>query len=231
MATFLQLYTRAKNMAVTSDSTEAKAFVNDVYRDLVVDSQSLCTNVSPTLTTGVNTYTFSTSFSIADLGMVQYLLYKAVGESQGYVLEPASLEEVLQLSATNPTGYVRKYALQGLDRVYLWPSPATTGDVLQIFYAQTPVVLTADGDLPSSIPSQWHHLISLGAAARLSDAIGEDVQLGMALQAKYDVAYLKYVAWVKNRQGRGTQRMPSGYVRSVGFPLHDRSAYYSNYGS
>lgn len=227
--TLASLRQRVQNMALTDDSTNtlADTFINDVYTDMVVQGQLKCTVTTENLTAGTNLYTFTGSFGITDLGMVQYIMYKGNGQTQGYILEPSDLETVLQLNSTNPTGYVRKYAFQGLDNLYLWPAPQSTGDTLQIYYAQTPTVLSAAGDVPSAVPSQWQHLIALGAAARMVDAVGEDVTLGTALEAKYEAAYKQFVKWVKGRQGRGTQKMPSGYARSTSWPPHDRSAYYS----
>lgn len=229
MATFLDLKDRAQNMALVEDDTLAGIFVNDVYRDLVVQAQLKCTSVTKTLTQGQNLYTF-TGFSITDLGMIQYVMYRASGQTDGYILDQSDLETVLQLSSTNPTGYIRKYALQGLDNIYVWPASQQTGDALIIYYSQEPTVLTLTTDVPSSVPTQWQHLISVGAAARLTDAVGEDIALATALQNKYDLMYLSFVKWVKGRQGRGTQMMSSGYARSVAQPPHDRSAYYSSSG-
>lgn len=228
MATYGELKTRAQNMALVEDDTLAGAIVNDVYTDLVVQGQLRCTSVNKTLSSAQNKYNISTDWSIADMGMVQYLVYKAVGMTQGYILDQTDLETALQLNATMPTGYVRKYAFQGLNDVYLWPYPQNNGDTLTIYYAQTPTALTSDAQTPTFVPSQWHHLISVGAAARLTDAIGEDIALSNALQAKYDVLYNSFVKWMRNRQGRGTQIMGSGYSRTVGWPPHDRSAYYSD---
>lgn len=230
MSTFLDLKDRAQNMALVEDDTLAGIFVNDVYRDLVVQAQLKCTSVTKTLTQGVNLYTF-TGFSITDMGMIQYVMYRASGQTDGYILDQSDLETVLQLSSTNPTGYIRKYALQGLDNIYVWPASQQTGDVLIIYYAQEPTALVSSGDIPSSVPTQWQHLISVGASARLTDAVGEDIALATALQNKYDLMYLSFVKWVKGRQGRGTQMMSSGYARSIAQPPHDRSAYYSNYST
>lgn len=230
MATFSDLKTRAQNMALTEDDVTAGILVNDVYRDLVVQAQLKCTSTTETLTQGQNLYTFS-GFGITDLGMIQYVMYRAAGQTDGYILDPSDLETVLQLSSTNPTGYLRKYALQGLDNLYVWPASQQTGDVLIIYYAQTPTDMSLSTDTPSAVPSQWQHMISVGAASRLADAVGEDVQLAQALQNRYELMYASFTKWVKGRQGRGTQMMSSGYARSVGMPPHDRSAYYSNTGN
>lgn len=229
MATFVQLKTRAKQMAVTSDDTEAGLIVNDVYRDVVVQSQTLCDTTTINLTGGANV----TTLNISDLGMIQYITYRALGQTQSYIIEPSSIEEVIQLAAVNPSGVVRKYALQGLFDLYLWPTPQTTGDELTIYYAATPKTLVnsapgpGEETTPSAIPAQWHHLLSVGAAARLADAVGEDLELGIALQAKYDQIFSRFTGWLNMRHGRGTQRMSSGYVRNVGLPPHDRSTYFS----
>lgn len=230
MATFAELKTRAQNMALTEDDTLAGVFVNDVYRDLVVQAQLLCTNSVESLTQGQNLYTFS-GFGITDLGMIQYVMYRASGQTDGYILEPSDLETVLQLSSTNPTGYLRKYALQGLDNLYVWPASQSTGDSLIIYYAQTPSDMTTSGSTPSPVPSQWQHMISVGAASRLCDAVGEDVTLAQALQNRYELMYASFMKWVNARQGRGTKMMQSGYTRSMGMPPHDRSAYYSSVGN
>jgi hypothetical protein len=228
MSTFADLKARAKNMSLVEDDDLAGIFVNDVYRDLVVQAQLKCTSSTESLTQGQNLYTFS-GFGITDLGMIQYIMYRAVGQTDGYILDPSDLETVLQLSSTNPTGYIRKYALQGLDNLYLWPASQQTGDALIIYYAQNPTVLTTALQEPDSVPTQWQHLISIGAASRMTDAVGEDITLASALQNKYEIMYSAFVKWVKGRQGRGTQMMSSGYARSIAMPPHDRSAYYSNY--
>lgn len=227
MTDFEDLKETAMNMALTEEDSLAGMYVNQVYTDLVVQSQALCTSATKSLVQGQQSYSITSNWAFTDLGQIQHLLYKAAGQTQGYVLEPASLEEVLQLSATNPTGYVRKYALQGLDRVWVWPAPQSSGDVMIVYYAQNPTPLALPGDVPTAIPSQWHHMIALGAAARLVDGVGEDLNLAAGLQAKYDVMFNAFVAWTLKRRGRGTQKMGHGYVRGVGFPTHDRSAYYS----
>lgn len=381
MTTYADLKDRAQNMSLVEDDTLAGIFVNDVYRDLVVQGQLRCTNLTVPIASNENMYTISDDFGIQDFGMLQYFVYRAAGQTQGYILDQTDIETALQLNSTIPTGYVRKYAFQGLDNVYLWPYPqsgtryagtnlylhdntvrfdvtglganaveiitvtnigpnlytidtsgphgfttgdnvyiaiahndpghqmtaatpysitvttpaqfeitytgptstgATTGaasktvyqgqlwglgepgfdvallvlpsgvaysytdhahvhnttndfwfyltgsDVLIVYYAQTPEELANAADEPSLVPTQWQYLIGIGAAARMTDAVGEDITLATALQNKYDALYFTFVKWVRNRQGRGTQIMASGYSRAVGWPPHDRSAYYSS---
>ena len=168
MSTFAQLKTRAQNLALAADDTEAGACVNDALTDIVVTSQLKVTMANESLTSGQSVYDISADFAITDFGALQYLEYLALGATYSYILEPIAGDELLALNATNPIGATRQYAFLGLDTLRLWPVPQTTGDILKVYYAQTPTELTADGDIPSDIPSQWHWLITSGAAARRS---------------------------------------------------------------
>lgn len=227
MATFLQLKTRAQNLALSDDSTESGLAVNDALTDIVVACQLKVTMATKTLTGGQSLYDLSADLGITDLGMLQYLEYLELGGTFSYILEPTSADEILALNATNPIGATRSYAFMGLDSIRLWPVPQQTGDSLKIYYSQTPTVLVADGDIPADIPSQWHWLIYIGAAARLADATGEDQNLSNALDAKFMVGMDKFQKFMGRRQGRTARKIQTGYLRNPRRPFHDPSTYYS----
>lgn len=228
MATFAQLKTRAENLALASDDTEAGACVNDALTDIVVTSQLKVTVSNESLTGGQSVYDISADFAITDFGALQYLEYLALGATYSYILEPIAGDELLALNATNPIGATRQYAFLGLDTLRLWPVPQTTGDILKVYYAQTPTTLSADGDIPSDIPSQWHWLITIGAAARLADAVGEDQNLSMALDAKFQNGMVAFQKFLTRRSGRTARRIQVGFLRNPRRPFHDNSTYYSS---
>jgi hypothetical protein len=228
MSTFAQLKTRAQNLALASDDTEAGACVNDALTDIVVSAQLKVTMVNESLTTGQSAYDLSSDFLITDFGALQYLEYLALGASYSYILEPIAGDEILALNATNPIGATRQYAFLGLDTIRLWPVPQTTGDILKVYYSQTPTELSADGDIPSDIPSQWHWLITIGAAARLADAVGEDQNLSNALDAKFQNGMIAFQKFMTRRSGRTARRIQFGYLRNPRRPFHDPSTYYSS---
>ena len=228
MATFAQLKTRAENLALASDDTEAGACVNDALTDIVVTSQLKVTVSNESLTGGQSAYDISSDFAITDFGALQYLEYLALGATYSYILEPIAGDELLALNATNPIGATRQYAFLGLDTLRLWPVPQTTGDILKVYYAQTPTTLSADGDIPSDIPSQWHWLITIGAAARLADAVGEDQNLSNALDAKFQVGMVAFQKFLTRRSGRTARRIQVGFLRNPRRPFHDPSTYYSS---
>lgn len=227
MATFAQLKTRAQNLALADDDTEAGLAVNDALTDIVVSCQLKVGTATGTLTSGQSVYTMSGDFAITDFGALQYMEYLALGSTQSYILEPISADEIIALNATNPIGATRQYAFLGLDTIRVWPEPQTTGDTMTIYYAKTPTELTTSGQIPTDIPSQWHWLISIGAGARLADAVGEDQNLSNALDAKFVVGMDKFQKFLTRRGGRTARRIQSGYLRTPRRPFHDNSTYYS----
>lgn len=227
MATFAQLKTRAENLALNDDDTEAGLAVNDALTDIVVTCQLKVGTATGTLTSGQSVYDISSDWSISDFGALQYMEYLALGSTQSYILEPISADEIIALNATNPIGATRQYAFLGLDTIRVWPEPQTTGDTMTVYYAKTPTTLTSDSDVPTDIPSQWHWLISIAAGARLADAVGEDQNLSNALDAKFQVGMDKFQKFLTRRGGRTARRIQSGYLRTPRRPFHDNSTYYS----
>jgi hypothetical protein len=76
VATFAQLKTRAENLALASDDTEAGACVNDALTDIVVSAQLKVTVSNESLTGGQSVYDISLPiFAITDFGALQYLEY------------------------------------------------------------------------------------------------------------------------------------------------------------
>jgi hypothetical protein len=227
VATFAQLKTRAQNLALNDDDTEAGLAVNDALTDIVVSCQLKVGTATGTLTSGQSVYTMSGDFAITDFGALQYMEYLALGSTQSYILEPISADEIIALNATNPIGATRQYAFLGLDTIRTWPEPQTTGDTMTIYYAKNPTELVNDSDEPSDVPSQWQWLVSIAAGARLADAVGEDQNLSNALDAKFQVGMDKFQKFLTRRGGRTARRIQSGYLRTPRRPFHDNSTYYS----
>ena len=149
MATYAQLKTRTKNLALADDDTEAGLAVNDALTDIVVTCQLKVGTATGTLTSGQSVYTMSGDFAIADFGALQYMEYLALGSTQSYILEPISADGIIALNATNPIGATRQYAFLGLDTIRTWPEPQTTGDTMTVYYAKTPTALSNASDVPA----------------------------------------------------------------------------------
>ena len=230
MATYLQLKTRVQQMAMEADSTEAGAFVNDVYKEIVINTQANPESTPYSLTSGQTSIPVNTT----DTLVVMYILYTTSGDTLNQVLEPTTFEEILTLNAVQPTGFIRKYAILGTGQnttIKLYPAAQTTGDTITVWSAEPPAQLTIDLETPLSLPSQWHYLISLGAATRLIQAVGEDDNLASAYEQKYDIGVAKLKQWIGRRQGNVTQRMNVGYGRNQRHNAHrnDRDVRWSDW--
>jgi hypothetical protein len=69
------------------------------------------------------------------------------------------------------------------DRLYFDPKPDQTGSTVTLFYYAIPAELSADGDTPSAIPSDFHTYLSDYATARLLaiDGLNQQAELFMQL--------------------------------------------------
>jgi hypothetical protein len=223
MATYLQLKNRVQQMALEADATEAGLFVNDVYKDLVIQTQANPTASTYTLNPGDTQVLFT---GVSDSVVIMYVLYKAVGETLNQVLEPTTFEEILNLNASQPTGFIRKYAVIGtgdFSSLQMYPAAQSTGDTITVWMAAPPAPLVSDSVTPIAIPTQWQYLISVGAAARLIQAVGEDEALATAFEQKYDAGVIKFKQWLGRREGNSTQRMSVGYLFNQRPMPHDNS--------
>ena len=213
MATYAQLKTRVQQMAIEADPTEAGLFINDTYKDLVVQTQTNPVSTVVNLTAGQTSVPLTSNDSIS----LMYVLYQAAGDTLNQILEPVTFEEILDLNSTQPTGFLRKYAIIGAGAnttLQLYPAAQTTGDTITTWTASPPTALSLDADTPTAIPSQWHYLISVGAAARLIQAVGEDESLATAFEQKYDAGVTKFKQWLGRREGNTTQRLAVGYLHN-----------------
>lgn len=218
MANFGQLKTRVKQMALDADSTEAGLHINDVYKDIVLSCQTNFAKTNYTLNQG------DTSFSIADNATeIMYVTYQALGDTLTTLLEPVGFDEILQLNSNQPTGFIRKYAIlnDGANiSVQLYPGAQSTGDVVSVYGVASPTALVADGDVPTDVHSHYHHLISVGAAARMIQAVGEDETLASVLEQKYDAGIAKYRSYLNKRRSNVPPIIPVGYINKQRQPPH-----------
>lgn len=190
MSTFLQLYSRVLDYThrpKNQDDTEAKALVNDAYIHVV--SQLRCyqkTSAPLVLTAALGNYSIVTDLGITDFSTLRVVNYTAAnGATTLNTLAPSTPDEVTALRSSNPsaTTPATTYAIQGWDGLMLHPLPAT-GDRITIQYGAVPVVMSANGDTPTRLPQEWHHLIVQRAAAVAFEVV--DDQRAIAHQRQYE---------------------------------------------
>jgi hypothetical protein len=79
--------------------------------------------------------------------------------------ERSSAREIIQLrrgQTSTLSGGPCYYAIEGHDMLLVWPTPAAAGTI-EYLYGPRPTALSAAGDIPSLVPSEWHRAIVLYA--------------------------------------------------------------------
>jgi hypothetical protein len=136
-----------------------------------------------------------------------------------------SLREVLDLNSAAVSGFTRVYAWQGADTIQIAPAPIT-GDQITIFYVPSPTALSAAGDVPSAIPSQFQErLLASYGLSRMYEL--EDPQVAAQYTARYAQHLNDFKNWMLKRQGATARSTNVGYPSRPNRPIHDRSTYYS----
>lgn len=190
MSTFIQLYSRVLDYThrpKNQDATEAKALVNDAYIHAV--SQLRCYQVASAplaLTAGVGDYSIVTGLGVTDFSTLRVVAYTAAsGATTLNTLSPTTPDEIIALRQVNPsaTSPAVAYAIQGWDGLMLQPLPAT-GDTISIIYGAVPAAMSSDGDTPTRMPQEWHHLIVQRAAAVAFEVV--DDQRAITHQRQYE---------------------------------------------
>lgn len=208
MATFAQLKTRAQAQAFSENATDAAAFVNDVYRDVVRRCGLNVTESIESLTAGTWKYGISANFGISDLLSIDVVSGTTSGTSYSWVLEPTSAETIIAQNVTSTLGQPRQYALQGIEAFLVYPAP-DTGVSLTIRYFAAPTALSADGDTPTAIPSEYHYLLQYGAAALLANEEGSD--LAITLSQLYENELVKVKGIINQMDANLSKRVRVGY--------------------
>jgi hypothetical protein len=212
------------------DLTEVKALINDAY--IFVTSQLLCyqkSSAALALTANVGDYSIVTALAVADFSRLRVVKYTAAnGSSTLNTLAPTTPDEILALRAANPsaTSPSTAYAMEGWDTIMFHPLPAT-GDTVTLIYTAVPAVMSADGDTPTRIPQEWHHLIVTRAAAVAMEVM--DDQRAAALQRTYEHELALAHKWFNQHAGsRGYAPAANTNSGLVIFPGDYFSGIYQN---
>jgi len=208
VATYAQLKTRAQAQALTDNATDAALFVNDVYRDVVRRCGLNPQESVETLVASDWKYGIASDFAISGLLGIDVITATTTGAAYSWLLEPTSPEAIIALNTTSTTGRPRQYAIRGTDTFLVYPAP-DSGVSITIYYQAAPTALSADGDIPTLVPTEYHHVIQYGAAALLANEEGPE--LAVTLAQLYEQELVKLMG-VKNRMSDSLgKRVKVGY--------------------
>jgi hypothetical protein len=131
----------------TNDAQKVKDWLNQVYAEVVVENEALQDFNTMTLTAGSAVYTLDSTIL-----RIKQMYVTPVGQSQSQPLEPVSLEQLLEWSASGGasaanTGGVTHYALMGVNLIQFYPTPQAA-DTITVYYVRTPTALVDGTDVP-----------------------------------------------------------------------------------
>lgn len=201
-----------------NDLNKVKDWINQAYYDVCVETEASVS--STTQTTSANVEFITVSSTIARLKSVY--VTPASG-ARSAPLRQTTLDHILRMrqaggGVATATGSATHYALLGLTRMELYPTP-TTVDTLTIYYVAFPTALSANGDVPILQEPWASKLLEYGALADAADWKGDPSE-GEYRQL-FEVWKQKFRSHLTRRQGGqpGQFRVFPGST----FPPHDPS--------
>lgn len=202
----------------TDDLSRVKDWINQVYAEVVVETESLHTVSTMTLTSGTAIYTLDSS-----LLRIKQMYVTPVGGTRSRPLEPTSIEQIIEWRTANGgssanTGGVTHYALMGINEIEFYPTPSAA-DVVTVYYVKLPTALSADADVPVLQEPYVTECLENGAAYKAAVFLKDPDAL--LFKQDYENAKQRYRAHLRRKQGAMTQqfRITKG---TVSVP-HDRS--------
>ena len=226
--TYLQLKGRVMDIPhrpKNQDETEIKALVNESYIALVAELgcfQKTFTAVALTASDG--DYNVITDWVLADFAAMRSLSFTAAsGLAIQRPLDPTTPDEILSLRQSNPTSTspAVTYAMPDWRTVMLQPLPAT-GDMVSGIYAAYPAAMSADGDTPTRLPPDMHHLIVAHCAAIAMEQV--DIDRANVMMQVFQAGEMRRARSTLN-QRKGSRAFAPGAHRSV---VKQRGEYWSN---
>jgi len=118
-----------------------------------------------------------------------------------YILQPITEQELAEVSA-DAAGEPQVYVVDGSSTtVRVRPTPSTTQvGAVTIYYVSRPTALSADGDIPSEMPDEFHDLIAEEAIARIAMS-EEDADLSRGAAALAAGLRAELRAYMNRRKG------------------------------
>lgn len=217
MATRLQIQAAVLARTGTQDVVIAQDAINDAYREIVGRFDLAPIEAVVSLTAGVDSYDFNTLLGTTDYnGLIE--MYGTDTQSNPFGLDEVDLSGLVKLrAAALSTGQPTTFACVGTTGLEIYPIP-TTGWTLTVWYNRfrTADSLSADGSIPTLIPTAYHDLLELRAAMLIAnryESMGQNVNLGDRTLQQYQNRLSEFTQIMRTRAGKQTRRMRPGYRR------------------
>lgn len=199
LTTFRSRIMGAIGLSSSSEQTLVDGWVNEGYEQVLLQTGvTVCKTTLP-LTAGEGDY------RLPDEILRMKTLY--VEDEPENTLIPVSVDEVLQMRASEGLTEVRWYALDGHDLLMLYGTPAESGNLIA-HYVKRPTALTTGADIPTDVPTEFHRVIEAYAKAKAADWDDDtSSQVGMKYEAEYQAGLKDIKVALNKARGRHLPRL------------------------
>lgn len=217
MSTFAELTDDVMKYAKSGDSAASARMLNDAVRHISMLVPYNITVATLTAATSKARYSFSSDFSINNLGVIRSI--QRNDTIRNPVLEYIDPSILLGAQQSASVGSPRYYSQPDKDNIFFWPYPAV-GQTFTMYYVADYVDQVegsaADGT-STFVDSSFQDLVVFRAASRL--AVMESVELSIQLWNMYKELLNDYRIWF-NTRGGGPGRLFVGYPQGALVPYH-----------
>lgn len=207
--------------AIGVDNTDGSAeqalvdgWVNESVVQFLVRTKAHARPAAMSLTADQSDYEMDT-----DILAMRGAWIEPAGGLQEIPLRETSPEEIIayrRYQGINGDPSARLFALQGSNVLMLFPPPASSDDILHIFYVPRPTALAASGESPAAtanggIPEEFHPVLENYVKWKAAEyANNGPSQLGQMWKAEWEAGLVGVRISNAKRGGLNTQRVRVG---------------------
>jgi hypothetical protein len=218
--TFEELIDEVCAAVPINDRVKAGAAVNRAANFISMTIPFNVTISTETFATSKEAYTFGADFGITDFGRM--LSVNRLDSIRSPILEAKDPETIIGMNASNTTGLLQAYSIEGTGRIRFYPWPEVGSGVVFV-YAPKGADMSADSDTPSGIEEEFHDAIVYYASSKL--ALREDVNKVRAFKELFNEEMAEYRKWMRTRQGGAYSSLEVGYPGRSLFYTHRNDTY------
>ena len=184
----------------TTDVSKIKDWINQAYTRVCLETETIQSNTTLTLTSGTNQYTLPTAAV-----RIKWMVIQQSGQNfYGPPLRLVSLDEILwrrvsSAGAAVTNGTATYYAFSAPNLIDLWPTPGGA-DTLLIYYVALPTPLSAGTDTPNMDEPYASKLLELGALEDATDYL-KDVISAYTYPQKFQDWMYRYRQHLSRKHG------------------------------
>lgn len=217
LATFRARVSGAIGVDNTDGSTEQAlidGWVNEAVVQFLLRTKSHARSAALTLTADQGDYTIDT-----DIIAMRAAWIEPVNGLQEIPLRETSPEEIVgyrRYMGVTGDPSARLFALQGSNVLMLYPPPASSSDILHIYYVPRPTALAASAESPAAtanggIPEEFHPILENYVKWKAAEyANNGPSQLGQMWKAEWEAGLVQVRVSNTRKGGLNTQRVRVG---------------------